>query len=137
MQNKILWEKLNSEQLVKGDFDVEADLDSPWFIKILLAFSGWLAAVFFLFFLGALFYSIFEEPLVLLIVGSVLFALAYFILVSGKNDFLGTNRRFTMFAFFYMISNYFCRCKHPLNNYIRRNSSYSASEISFFQAVLL
>jgi len=88
MQNNPLWQTLNAAQLTQGELNTEAEIDSPWFVKILLAFSGWLAAIFLLIFFGVFFSDIFDKPLVSAILGCILLAGAYFILISGKNDFL-------------------------------------------------
>jgi uncharacterized membrane protein len=61
--------------------------DSPWFVKILLAFSGWLGAFFILGFFGAGFLKIFDSPSATGIVGMLLIASAWLVLNLEKNEF--------------------------------------------------
>lgn len=42
-----LWQALSQQQLVSGEAPEGAEVNSPWFVKLLLAVAGWLAASFF------------------------------------------------------------------------------------------
>lgn len=83
-----LWLDLANANLVNGEPPQNSDNESPWFVKILLGFSGWLAAIFLLIFLGSMFSFIFEQPLGSFICGVILLVAAYFLLIRSKNDFL-------------------------------------------------
>jgi len=63
MNKTELWNKLSHAQLIQGEQASEIDLESPWFVKILLGFSGWLAALFLLLFMGLFFSFVFEQAL--------------------------------------------------------------------------
>jgi len=67
----------------------ETEIDSPWYIKVMLAFSGWLAAIFILGFFFSLFSRLYDNTLFLIIIGGGLIATAYFIFKNKKaNEFL-------------------------------------------------
>ena len=67
----------------------ETEIDSPWYIKVMLAFSGWLAAIFILGFFFSLFSRLYDNTLFLIIIGGGLIAAAYFIFKNKKaNEFL-------------------------------------------------
>lgn len=83
-----LWTELDNANLIKGEPSQNTEIESPWFVKILLGFSGWLAAIFLLAFLGTMFSFIFEKPLGSFICGVALLTAAYFLLIRVKNDFL-------------------------------------------------
>ncbi len=55
---------------------VEATTPIPWFVQILHALSGWLASLFFLLMLGAMFHRLWNTPVALLGVGLLLMILA-------------------------------------------------------------
>ena len=65
------------------------ELSSPWYIKTLLAFSGWLGAVFFLAFIALFLFmnNNLDEPIFVGAVGILLVVCAYFILRVPKNEF--------------------------------------------------
>jgi len=63
-------------------------VESPWFVKVLLAFSAWLAAAFLLGFVGTLFESILDNKLAAIVIGLVMIAGAYSILRMPKNEFV-------------------------------------------------
>ena len=63
-------------------------VESPWFVKVLLAFSAWLAAAFLLGFVGALFESILDNKLAAIVIGLVMIGGAYSILRMPKNEFV-------------------------------------------------
>ena len=68
--------------------DQVQQLTSPWYIKTLLAISGWVGAVFFLGFVGLLIADLQFELTVTGIVGGVLVVVAYFIIRIPKNVFV-------------------------------------------------
>jgi uncharacterized membrane protein len=64
------------------------ELESPWYVKVLLAFSGWLAALFLLGFIGAGFEFLFRNSTAALIVGALMIGGAFIILRGPKNEFV-------------------------------------------------
>lgn len=73
--------------LVQGYAPESDTLDSPWYIKLLLAISGWLAALFLLGFLGAGFEFVFRNAVASLMVGSIMIGSAFSLLRIPKNEF--------------------------------------------------
>jgi len=78
---------LQQAGLVQGNAPIPEQQESPWFVKVLLAFSGWLASLFLLGFLGAGFESIFRHTIASAMTGSVMIGVAYLILRIPKNEF--------------------------------------------------
>lgn len=87
IQNENVWYTLQQAGLVQGDLPESDTLDSPWYIKLLLAISGWLASLFLLGFLGVQFEVIFHNPSATLLVGSMMIAAAFALLRIPKNEF--------------------------------------------------
>ncbi len=85
--NQTLIKTLTDANLLEGKLPSETELDSPWYVKIILAFSGWLAAIFTLGFFGALFSSLYKDISVALVIGIVLITAAYFLLRKSRNAF--------------------------------------------------
>jgi len=83
-----LWPTLLEAGVVIGDKPEEGELESPWYVKTLLAFSGWLAALFILGFIAIGFESIFKDNSAALILGSIMIAAAFAMLRIHKNEFL-------------------------------------------------
>lgn len=78
MNNETLWQSLKSVQLVEGDEPVVNDNEiTPWYIRILQGFAGWLAALFLLGFLGFGVAGLFDNGPVLLFMGLLLNGSAY------------------------------------------------------------
>ncbi len=74
--------------MVDGSMPKSNMLESPWYIKLLLAISGWLAALFLLGFLlgfGARFVS--RNTTASLVVGSIMIGAAFALLRTPKNEF--------------------------------------------------
>ncbi|RUR33300.1 DUF4401 domain-containing protein [Vreelandella andesensis] len=65
-----------------------ASLPSPWFVRALQAFSGWLAALFLLGFIATGVVFVMESPLVSLVVGSLLMGGAFALLRAARSDVL-------------------------------------------------
>jgi len=89
--NPLLLNSLAQAKLLKNpDAELqEVEIDSPWYIKLILAFSGWLAAIFILGFFFTVFSRLYKNTPVLIIAGGGLIAAAYFLLKSKKtNEFL-------------------------------------------------
>jgi len=81
-----LWQTLKKADLV-ADVPAQYVINSPWYVKTLLAVSGWLGGFFLLGFVFLLCLSFIEEPSAALFLSMPLFASAYFILAIPKNEF--------------------------------------------------
>lgn len=83
-----IWSQLVDHGLVQGD-EVELQInDTPWYVTVILAATGWVAAAFLLAAIVVAFFSILESKTLVLIVGFAFIALALFWLSLNKNDFL-------------------------------------------------
>jgi len=63
------------------------ELESPWYIRLIQAFSGWLAAGFIVGIFSSVFHRLYSEPVTASILGLVLILVAYFLLRKGNNPF--------------------------------------------------
>ena len=81
-------ERLHQAGLLKQAEPDTAHTDTPWYVKLLLAFSGWLAAIFLLGFIGAGLAFIIDIPAVAIVVGSAMIGGAYVLLRAPKNEFI-------------------------------------------------
>jgi hypothetical protein len=59
--------------------------DTPWYVKILHAFSGWMASVFLLLALNAMIGKLFDTPLIMFGLGLLLVGTSYLLLGSKEN----------------------------------------------------
>lgn len=82
-----IWEALREHRLIVGDEPDRGDLESPWYVKTLLAFSGWLASIFVFAFLATAFNSLLESTPACFIVGGLMIAGAFQILKLPKSEF--------------------------------------------------
>lgn len=85
---KTLWETLSEQKLLVGSEPTTVEASSPWYVKILLAFSGWLAAIFILGFFGTVFRGLFSNEIALILLGIVIIFIAYTVLKKKPNDFI-------------------------------------------------
>jgi uncharacterized membrane protein len=84
-----LWATLLREGVVQGKAPEEAGkLESPWYVKVLLAFSGWLAALFLLGFLGMGFEFVFRSGTATFIIGGMMIGGAFATLSIPRNEFV-------------------------------------------------
>ncbi|PMG41978.1 DUF4401 domain-containing protein [Shewanella sp. 10N.286.52.B9] len=83
-----LWQSFLQHGLVVGEQPAKPELKSPWFVKLLLAISGWFAALFFLGFLAIGMEFIFDNEIGAFIVGTILTIVAYVLFKSNKNEFV-------------------------------------------------
>lgn len=87
--NKLeLWSKLADADLVQGTAIDAEESDSPWYINLLLALSGWIAALFLFAFIAISFADILENRLATFITGGLMIAIAFITLRLPKNEFL-------------------------------------------------
>jgi uncharacterized membrane protein len=82
-----IWAALQQAGLVQGDAPMTEKLESPWFVKVLLAFSGWFASLFLLGFVGVGFEEILRNGVASFVTGSLMITGAYAILRIPKNEF--------------------------------------------------
>jgi len=83
-----LWHRLAEAGLVIGESAPMADRHSPWFVRAMLGFAGWLGALFLFGFVGVSLQFILTNPTASLITGASVCAAAAFIFrVSRGKDF--------------------------------------------------
>lgn len=82
-----LWNALSKAGVVTGPEPQAAKGGSPWYVKALLGFSGWLAAVFLLGFVGLGLESIMRSSTASFVFGCVLIGGAFAILRMPQNEF--------------------------------------------------
>lgn len=90
-----LWQQLQDKDLVSGEFQSTQEIESPWFIKLLLAFSGWFASLFILGFLLLTLQDLVENGIICFLVGAVMITMAYNVLKNNPSEF----REHLMLAF--------------------------------------
>lgn len=83
-----LWSALREARIVDGDVPGMETLASPWYVRVMLGFSGWLAALFILLFIGAALAFIMRSNAASLIAGAVLIGAAFAILNKARGDFV-------------------------------------------------
>ncbi len=91
MKNKRakLWQALIENNYVEGDVPAYDDVESPWYVRILIGFSGWFAAVFMLAFIGTAFEFVINDKLAALVVAGGMILSAYKLLTAkSDSDFM-------------------------------------------------
>lgn len=86
-----LWSKLKQSDLVQGEIPLAQSSETPWYIRAMQGFAGWVAAFFLLAFFGTVFAWIFdrESAFALISIGLVGNTIAYTLFrSSNKNEFL-------------------------------------------------
>jgi uncharacterized membrane protein len=78
---------LNDQQLLSSQPNLTEEAQSPWYIKLLLAIGGWLAALFFFGFFALGLLDLAEHTIVRSFISLGLLAGAYFILKAPKSEF--------------------------------------------------
>jgi len=86
--SKQTWTLLQEHGIVEGVQPEKEVLETPWYVKALLAFSGWLAAIFILGFIGAAFQFVFKTPGAALIFGGIMLGGAFALLRIPANEFV-------------------------------------------------
>lgn len=87
-QTEQLWATLHEAGLTEGVAPATDKLESPWYVKVLLGFSGWLAAVFLLGFIGVGFEFILKNSAAALAAGGMMICAAFALLRIRKNEFV-------------------------------------------------
>ena len=83
-----IWQRLKAADLVHGEMPEIVQVDSPWYVKFLLAVAGWWAALFGLSFLMLVFTLLMHNSVAVFILGSLLIGGAFFILRQSEQTFL-------------------------------------------------
>jgi uncharacterized membrane protein len=83
-----IWMKLLRAGIVQGTAPRADKLESPWYVKLLLAVSGWIASLFLIGVLAMVSISIVFESSVALFIGLIMLAVTFAILRSPKNEFI-------------------------------------------------
>lgn len=92
------WDELKRAQVVTGDAPAFDAVDSPWYVRALLGFSGWLAAIFVLFFVGLGLSSLLDSAVASFILGTILIGIAFALLRTTEGDFVEQVALATSFA---------------------------------------
>lgn len=87
-QNDQIWTILKENGIVQGEQPEKGISGSPWYVKVLFAFSGWLAAIFILGFIGAAFEIVYRNNGVAFIVGVMMIGGAFALLRISGNEFV-------------------------------------------------
>jgi len=82
-----IWESLLKAGIVQDPPPQSRELDTPWYVKVLLALSGWLAALCLFAFFGMLLKSLLFNSAISFIIGSVLIGAAISVLRLHKKEF--------------------------------------------------
>lgn len=65
-----LWERLRQEGLVEGELPARGEVSSPWFVRLMLGFAGWLGAVFLVAFVATAAVPLVKKEAGLLVLGA-------------------------------------------------------------------
>jgi hypothetical protein len=83
------WARLAAAGLVEGEMPPARTAESPWFVRVMLGFAGWIGALFLLAFGGVLFSSLFDKAVPAILIGAIVCAAAIFLFrFRGDNDFV-------------------------------------------------
>lgn len=83
-----LWQLLRSATLVEGEMPLATTSPTPWYIRAMLGFAGWIGALFLFSFVGVGFSFVIESAAASLIVGIVSCSVAYWVFVAApEKDF--------------------------------------------------
>ena len=88
LQTEQIWATLLRFGVVQGAAPETGKLESPWYVKVLLAFSGWLAALFLLGFIGMGLNFVFRNSTAAFTIGGMMIGGAFAILRVPKNEFV-------------------------------------------------
>jgi uncharacterized membrane protein len=81
------WEELKEAGVVSGALPVATETGSPWYIRVLLGISGWLAALFLLGFVAVGLEVLLDNAVASFVSGGLCLAGAYLIFTRVRNDF--------------------------------------------------
>lgn len=84
----IIWQQLTNANLVEGELPATINNESPWYIKVMLAFSGWLAALFLMIFVALMLEYILSSSTAMFCTGLVMIGISYLMLHKSSNEFV-------------------------------------------------
>ncbi|MCP4992697.1 MAG: DUF4401 domain-containing protein [Gammaproteobacteria bacterium] len=84
---EILWGQLGSANIVTGEPPSTMEVQSPWYVRVMLGFSGWIAALFLLGFIGFGLEFIVDSEVASMVSGAIMLGIAYVIFSRSNNDF--------------------------------------------------
>lgn len=85
--NKLLLNKLQVAGLVPKLIESDPSQHAPWYISLLMGFCGWLAALFFMSFIGFAISVIYDSFFGLSVVGVSFIIGAYFVMMKNQSEF--------------------------------------------------
>jgi len=89
MSNPIeaLWEQLQTAGIVIGALPSNTDAQSPWYVRAMLGFSGWIAALFLLGFIVIGLEFMVDGEMAAIISGTIMLCIAFAMFRHAKNNF--------------------------------------------------
>lgn len=84
-----LWLRLRAAGLAQGELPARGEMRSPWYVRAMLGFAGWIGAVFLFFFVGAAFAFVMRSGVAATLVGLAACAGAAVIFRASRGDFAG------------------------------------------------
>lgn len=88
MSKQEVWAQLIATDVVHGEMADSGAVESPWYIKVLLGFSGWVAAIFLMAFIALGAKIFLDSATAALVIGCLMVGVAYTTLRLAKNEFL-------------------------------------------------
>lgn len=82
-----LWEQLRAARLVEGDVPPPGEARSPWFVRVVLGFAGWIGAMFLLSFVGIALVAVVKSAALSLAVGAGACFAAAAVFRAARGDF--------------------------------------------------
>lgn len=83
-----LWSQLGAAGLVRGEVPQDASPDSPWYVRIMLGFAGWIGALFLLGFVGFGLAFLVRSGMAAVVSGTLLCAVMALLLRNRVGDFV-------------------------------------------------
>ena len=83
-----LWQQFLDSNIVEGNLPTKEYFESPWFVKVIQAFLGWLASLFLLAFLALGFLKLIDSTFASFISGIILIGIAFSLLRRSQGEFL-------------------------------------------------
>ncbi|MBM9603357.1 DUF4401 domain-containing protein [Desulfopila inferna] len=84
----LLWRRLRDADIVAGDCPEKQQDSSPWYIRVMLGITGWLAALFLLGFVAVGLQFIIENKALATIFGALVMVVAFALFRKGSNEFI-------------------------------------------------